>query len=325
MRWRSPSAALPLAALPLAALGVACMGRTSAPTRVMIPPGATFRAAAESLASAGVITSPRLFRIYAKLTHEDRAIKPGTYVLPRGSSWGSTLDALTQGQGLVHTVTVPEGWEVAEIEPALTRSLGVPSDSVAAAVRDRALLGEVGAPDGTETLEGYLFPDTYTFPDGTTARAAIGTMVREFEHAWRPEWTGHLDSLGLTRHEVVTLASIVEKEARVDSERPMIAAVYLNRLRRRMPLQADPTVQYALGHHVERVHYKDLDIESPYNTYRHPGLPPGPIASPGAASLAASVAPADVPYLYFVARPDGHHEFTETFEAHKEAKRSISH
>jgi UPF0755 protein len=317
MRWRSISLCLVLA------VG-ACGGVTTEEKRVMIPPGSSFRAAADSLASAHVISSPHLFRIYAKLTHQDRAIKPGTYVLPAGSSWGSTLDALTHGRGLVHTVTIPEGWEASEIAPALSRALDISADSVADALRDSALRAEVNAPDDAETLEGYLFPDTYTFPDGTSAHDAVAAMVHEFEHAWKPEWNAKLDSLGLTRYEAVTLASIVEKEARVADERPIIAAVYLNRLERKMPLQADPTVQYALGHHVERVHYKDLGIDSPYNTYKHPGLPPGPIASPGVASLYAVVAPAQVPYLYFVARPDGHHEFTETFSEHKEAKRSIS-
>jgi len=320
MRWRCLSF-VALASLVLCA----CGERTTEAKRVMIPPGSTFRAAAESLASARVVSSPRLFRIYAKLTHQDRVIKPGTYILPKGSSWGSTLDALTHGRGAVHTITIPEGWEVSEIAPALTRALGVSPDSVTDALRDSALRAEVAVTDDAETLEGFLFPDTYTFPDGTTAHEAVTEMVHEFEHAWKPEWNAHLDSLGLTRYQAVTLASIVEKEARVADERPIIAAVYLNRLQRRMPLQADPTVQYALGHHVERVHYKDLGIDSPYNTYKHPGLPPGPIASPGAASMYAVVAPAQVPYLYFVARPDGHHEFSETFSEHKEARRSISH
>jgi len=315
MRWRC---------LSLALLCAACDAHTTEEKRVMIPPGTTFRAAAESLASAHVVSSPHLFRIYAKLTHQDRAIKPGTYVLPKGSSWGSTLDALTHGRGLVHTITIPEGWEASEIARALNHDLGVSTDSITEALDDSALRAEVAGADAAESLEGFLFPDTYTFPDGTTAHEAVTEMVHEFEHAWKPEWNARLDSVGLTRYQVVTLASIVEKEARVPDERPIIAAVYLNRLRRRMPLQADPTVQYALGHHVERVHYKDLGIDSPYNTYKHPGLPPGPIASPGAASLFAVIEPAQVPYLYFVARPDGHHEFSETFSEHKEAKRSIS-
>jgi UPF0755 protein len=145
-------------------------------------------------------------------------------------------------------------------------------------------------------------------------------MTQRFERAWKPEYSVQLAALGISRHAAVTMASIIEKEAKLPEERAVMAAVYFNRLRQGMPLQADPTVQYALGHHVERVLYKDLTIESPYNTYLHPGLPPGPIASPGGASLLAAINPAKVPYLYFVAAPDGHHEFHTTLAEHNQAK-----
>lgn len=173
----------------------------------------------------------------------------------------------------------------------------------------------------TPTIEGYAFPATYTFPDGTTARAAVSEMIARFEQAWRPEWNERLQALALTRHDAVTLASIVEREAVRPEERPAIAAVYYNRLRKGMRLEADPTIQYALGHHTSRVLYRDLDIDSPYNTYRRVGLPPGPIGSPGAPSLAAAVNPAQVPYLFFVAEPDGHHEFRASFKDHLAAVR----
>ncbi len=174
-----------------------------------------------------------------------------------------------------------------------------------------------------KTLEGYLFPDTYAFPIGTTARQAVREMVYAFERRWRPDWDSSIADLKINRNDLVTMASIVEREARVPEERPVIAAVYYNRLRRGMLLQADPTVQYALGHHVCRVLYKDLTIDSPYNTYVHKGLPPGPIASPGVASLVAAANPANVPYLYFVASRDGHHEFRMTLEQHTNAVREI--
>jgi hypothetical protein len=148
-------------------------------------------------------------------------------------------------------------------------------------------------------------------------------MVRGFERRWKPEWDSVLPALKINRNDLVTMASLVEKEARVPEERPVIAAVYYNRLRRGMLLQADPTVQYALGRHVSRVMYKDLATKSPYNTYLHTGLPPGPIASPGAASLAAAANPARVDYLYFVARPDGRHEFRQTLAQHNNAIRQI--
>jgi UPF0755 protein len=148
-------------------------------------------------------------------------------------------------------------------------------------------------------------------------------MVYAFERRWNPEWDSSLSELKINRNDLVTMASIVEREAQVPEERPVIAAVYYNRLRKGMRLQADPTIQFALGHHVGRVLYKDLEIESPYNTYIHKGLPPGPIASPGVASLAAAAHPADVPYLYFVATRNGHHEFRTTLEGHVSAIRQL--
>lgn len=288
--------------------------------RVVIPPGASLRAAADSLARHDVIGSAQLFRVYAKLTGGDRSIQAGTYVFRRGESWGSVLTALREGRGIVASFTIPEGFSLAQAVPVIARALKVPEDSVTAAVRDTALLRRLDLP--TPTIEGYLFPDTYIFPEGTSARVAIQATVQRFERAWQPEWDARIDSMAMSRHDVVTLASIVEKEARVPQERAVIAAVYLNRLRDGMLLQADPTVQYARGAHTNRVLYRDLAIASPYNTYRVKGLPPGPIASPGAASLRAAVHPANVPYKFFVAYPDGHHEFRRTFAEHVVAVRA---
>jgi UPF0755 protein len=148
-------------------------------------------------------------------------------------------------------------------------------------------------------------------------------MVYDFERRWKPDWDAKASALKINRNDLVTMASIVEKEARVPEERPVIAAVYYNRLQKGMLLQADPTVQYALGHHVGRVLYKDLAVKSPYNTYINKGLPPGPVAAPGVASLAAAANPANVPYLYFVASPDGHHEFRMTLQEHTSAIREV--
>jgi UPF0755 protein len=303
----------------LAAGVAACESGHGAAVRVTIPPGAPFRAASDSLARAGVIRSSRLFRVYASLRGGDRHIKAGTYLLRRDAGWSSVLDALRAGKGLVHVVTIPEGWALAQIAPLVASRLSQPADSVQAAARDTSLLNALEVP--TPTLEGYLFPDTYQFADGTTARGAVDEMVRRFEQVWRPAWTARLDTIHLSRHDVVTLASIVEREARLPEERPVIAAVYLNRLRAGMLLQADPTVQYALGRHVARVYYKDLAVASPYNTYLHKGLPPGPIGSPGRASLEAALYPANVPYEYFVAFPDGHHEFHTDLKTHDQAVR----
>jgi UPF0755 protein len=296
-------------------------GGGGAPERVVIPAGASLRAVADSLEARGIVSSASAFRLWAASGGRDRAIKPGTYAFARGAEWSEILDALVAGRGLTATVTIPEGWDISEIAPALAKALEVPLDSVTAAVGDSALRAALEVP--TPTLEGYLFPATYEFAAGTSARDAVRAMVRRFERAWRPEWDTVIARARRTRHQVVTMAAIVEKEARVASERPTIAAVYWNRVAKGMRLQADPTVQYALGTHVERVLFKHLETDSPYNTYRVAGLPPGPIASPGEASLAAAVAPADVPWLYFVAHPDGHHEFRKTFAEHQAAIRDV--
>lgn len=296
----------------------ACGSPHGVPTRVIVPRGATFKSATDSLARAGLVSWPKLFRAYARVTSGDRDIKPGTYLLKKGTPWKDIIAALNGGKGLVSTITIPEGFSLQQIVPLLAKTLNVPEDSVNAAVRDTALLARLDIP--TPTLEGYLFPDTYAFPAGTSARLAVGEMVREFERQWQPSWDARLPELKINRHDLVTMAAIVEKEARLPEERPVIAAVYYNRLRDGQLLQADPTVQYALGRHVTRVFYKDLEVESPYNTYKHAGLPPGPIASPGAASLAAAANPASVPYKYFVAYPDGHHEFRTTLAEHDTAK-----
>ena len=316
-RWRGVAVASLFAAM----TALAACGSGAGTTRVIIPPGATFRVAADSLHRAGIVGSTRLFRMYASLRGHDRKIRAGTYVMSRGMSWPAVVNALTQGTGLIRTVTIPEGYSIADIAPLLARTLGVEEDSVLIATRDSAMRERLDVP--TPTLEGYLFPDTYSFPDGTSGRAAIATMVKRFEQVWQPAWDGKLQQLALSRHDIITLASIVEKEAKLPAERPVIAAVYLNRLRIGMRLQADPTVQYALGRHSARLFYKDLRVDSPYNTYEHAGLPPGPIASPGRASIVASVDPAAVPYRYFVAHPDGHHEFHVDYKSHELAVAAV--
>ena len=300
----------------------ACGGSgTTSRVRVTIPAGSSVAAAAESLTRVGVISSPRMFRWYASITGRDKKVRPGTYLLARNQSFPRALDELVSGRGLVNVVTIPEGWDASTIIATLTKATGVAPESLEAAIRDTALLHRLTIP--TPTLEGYLFPETYVFPDGATGLTIARTMTREFERRWKPEWNERLKTLGMSRHEIMTLASIIEKEARLADERPVISAVYHNRLHKGMLLQADPTVQYALGKHVSRVLYRDLEVKSKYNTYRSPGLPPGPIASPGAASIEAALFPADVKFLFFVAHPDGHHEFRATLREHEIAKRQM--
>ncbi len=309
------------AALAFALAGACSPTPRGVPIRVIVPQGSTFGAATDSLEHAGLVSSPFFFKLYARVKKEDRNIKPGTYLLKRGTPWTDIVSALNGGHGLVNTITIPEGFGLIQIVPLLATTLHVPVDSVNAAVRDPALIARVGA--AAPTIEGFIFPDTYAFPVGTTARAAVLEMVKRFEREWKPEWNASLATIGLDRNKAMTLASIVEREARRPEERPVIAAVYLNRLRTGMLLQADPTVQFALGKHKPRVLFKDLEVDSPYNTYKFPGLPPGPIGSPGGASIRAALNPANVDYLYFVAAPDGHHEFRKTFAEHDLAKKAV--
>lgn len=302
-------------------IGVPMNLRRGNEVRLFIRKGSSFREAAESLAANGVVASPRIFSLYARLRGTDRSLRWGTYVLRDAMSWEQVIESLRLGRGVVHTVTIPEGWTIAQIAPVLADALDLPPDSILSAVRDTALLHRLDIP--TPTLEGYLFPDTYTFADRTSARDAVHTMVERFEQEWKPQWDSLLPGLKLKRHDIVTLASIVEAEVRRGEERPVVAAVYLNRLRVGMALQADPTIHYALGRRPGRVLFSDLRVKSPYNTYTHFGLPPGPIGSPGAASLEASLKPAKVPYRFFVAAADGHHEFRRTYAEHLDAIRMV--
>jgi UPF0755 protein len=313
MRWRTNNRAAVLAAATVFILG--CRGKGTADiARATIPQRSTLRVAAESLSRAGLIKSPTFFRLYAKVRGGDRQVRAGTYELRKDLGYGGIYDAITGGKGLVRTVTIPEGFSVSQVVRAVATKLQVRPESVEAAVRDTALRRRLDVP--AATLDGYLFPDTYTLPEGASAREAVRLMVRRFEQVWTPQWTARLDTIGLSRNDVMTLASIVEKEAKLPEERPVIAGVYMNRLRQGMLLQADPTVQYALPQHQTRLLFKHLRVKSDYNTYIKKGLPPGPIASPGKPSIVAALYPAQVPYKFFVAFPDGHHEFRATQAQH---------
>jgi UPF0755 protein len=303
-------------------LGLAACGGnpTGEPIRVTVPRGSGLSTVADSLAARDIIDHPAVFKAYARFTGAARSIKPGVYELRRGTAWDEVLDKLVAGDVVKLSLVIPEGWTIPQIAQRIAGETGEPADSVLALLADSATVEELGVPG--PTLEGYLYPATYVFPLGTPARQMVGTMVRRYEQAWTPELRARADSLGMSEREVVALASIVEKEAKQWGERDTISAVYHNRLRIGMPLQADPTVQYALGSHQSRLLYSHIEdvADHPYNTYRRRGLPPGPIASPSEGSIRAALYPADVPFLYFVARPDGSHVFTRTLTEHNRAK-----
>ena len=290
---------------------------------VTIPRGATLAEAIDTLVAHGIVKSASLFGPYARSRGLQGSLKSGVYALPANAGWRHVVAALSSGRGAEVRFTVREGLTAAEIAEVAERQLHVPKDSLLAAMRDPLALENVDLPAADSTVEGYLFPTTYVVPVSLGARDLVRLMTHEFDEQWRPEWTRRLDTLHMTRHEVVTLASIIEAEVRYPPDREYVAAVYHNRLRKGMALQADPTVLYAHGRRLPRVRERHLQIRSPYNTYLNKGLPPGPIGQPGIASIEAALYPKPVGYLYFVAQSDGKHVFSDTYNQHLAAIRNI--
>jgi UPF0755 protein len=317
---------LTLVAALLAAAWVWTAGR--APERaesasVVVAPGTPVRALAARLEEQGVIKSALLFELWIRVSGNAGSIQAGTYEIPAGTSLSGVIEALVIGRTKLASVTIPEGLRLEEQAGVAARSLGIDSAAFVAAATDSLLADSLGI--DAATLEGYLFPETYRVDPATDARELVRLMVAQFQRTFGEQWRARAEELGRSVGDIVTLASIVEEEARVREERPVIAGVYWNRLRIGMKLEADPTVQYALGAHRQRVLYRDLEIDSPYNTYLYPGLPPGPIASPGRASLEATLYPDSVPFLFFFATGDGgRHTFSETFAEHNRKRRELN-
>ena len=294
-----------------------------------MPKRASLHTVAESLAAHHVISSTRSFLLRARLLAWfaaqfrglDRRLNPGRYEFARGETTRKILQDMLKGNTADDYFTVPEGYTTWEIAHEANRKLGMDSAAFVAATRDTILLRRLGVPRGVKTVEGYLFPETYRVVFGASPEQLVEQMVQMFLSQWDSTMDRRTAMLGVTRHEVVTMASIVEAEARKYQERRIIAGVYWNRLHRKPPmkLEADPTVIYALGKHVTRVMRRHLQAASAYNTYKHVGLPPGPIASPGRFSLIATVYPGRHQFLFFVARPDGTHMFSKTWEEHTDS------
>ncbi|MFL5538557.1 MAG: endolytic transglycosylase MltG [Longimicrobiaceae bacterium] len=292
------------------------------PLRVKVPSGASLTVVSDSLATRGIVTSASKFRRFASSKDAGTKLKPGIYEFRAGESWKVIVDKLVRGDVVKARIVVPEGWTTRQIAARIAAELGGNADSIHAQLADTAAARKLGVPG--PTLEGYLYPATYVFPLGTPREKAVGEMVRRYQAAWTPAMRAQLPASGMSEREVVTLASIVEREAKDWRERPTIAAVYRNRLKQGMRLQADPTVQYALGQQRARLLYRDIAsvAQNPYNTYTHAGLPPGPIASPSQGAIQAALQPANADVLYFVARPNGTHVFTRTLAEHNAAKRA---
>lgn len=284
---------------------------------VDLPQGTGEMEIARRLTEAGVVPDPWTFRLAAWLSRADRRLQAGEYRFAEPATPFQVVARLARGDVYAAIVTFPEGLTIPEMAAIFERSgLGAAGDFETAA-NDGSLAGAFD-PEAA-TLEGYLFPSTYTLPRRVGAAGTVRVMLAQFKKVFDARLQDEAGGQQLTVREAVTLASVIERETARAEERPLVSAVLRNRLARHMPLQCDPTVIYALkraGKWTGNLTKEDLHVDSPYNTYRYPGLPPAPIASPGRASLQAAVHPADVPYLYFVSRNDGTHVFSATLEEH---------
>ena len=290
---------------------------------VIIPRGATYYQALDSLESRGVIKSRDWFSLYARMRGLPSNLKSGVYTFEKDESWSSVVSTLKSGRGMEVRFTVTEGMMGFEVAERARSWLGVSRDSFIVAMRDTSLERELGIRPSPAGVEGYMYPTTYVVPMRMRARELVKLMTHEFIARWQPEWDVRLEQLHMTRHEIVTLASIIEAEVRYRPDRPYVSAVYHNRLKRGMALQADPTIIYAHGRRMRRVWEKQLQIRSPYNTYLNPGLPPGPITQPSDSSIIAALYPAPTGYLFFVAQPDGKHIFSASYADHLAAIRRV--
>ncbi len=284
---------------------------------VEIPPGSGPATMGKRLADAGVVRSAAAFRIAVWMSGAGRRLQAGEYRFDAPLSAMQVVDKIRRGDVFIKPITFPEGLTLRQMSELYeSRGFGTAVDFVHAA-RDTSPIADLDPK--AQNLEGYLFPETYSLRRDTTPKQLVTQMVAAFRKALTAEMQQKAEARGWTVRELVTLASLVEKETAKPEERPLVAAVYVNRLKIDMALYCDPTVIYALervGRYTGNLTREDLKVDSPYNTYRYPGLPPGPIASPGRASLEAAASPADVPYLYFVSRNDGSHVFATTIDEH---------
>ena len=288
-----------------------------APAIVTVEEGERFADIASDLSRQGVLRHPLPLVVWARLTRQDRAIHWGEYLITTPLSPLELLHRLSGPPDPLHAVTIPEGFSVRQIVRLLAASGFGSEESFTCVLDDPEFLAAENLPPSG--AEGYLFPDTYAFPLATPQERMLRAMVKRFREAFDATLARRALALGLSEQQVVTLASLVEEETGRPEERRLIAAVFMNRLRRGMPLQSDPTVLYGRLDDDRKITRADLARPTPYNTYTIPGLPPAPIANPGRASLEAAVDPAPVDFLYFVARGDGTHEFSTTLAAHNTA------
>ncbi|MBW2297312.1 MAG: endolytic transglycosylase MltG [Deltaproteobacteria bacterium] len=286
---------------------------------VNVPPGQGSKATAADLYARGIITNAFKFNLYARIKGYDKQIKAGEYRLAPSYSPKQIFNIIVSGKVRLYKITIPEGYNLAQIAAMMPAAGLGPAEDFLKTAHKGSLVREYNIPG--DSFEGYLFPDTYHFPKGVSADKIIQTLVRRFREVFIAEWEKRAREKQLTVHQVVTLASIIEKETGEPSERSIISSVFHNRLKKNMRLASDPTVIYGIKGFNGNLTRKDLRTLTPYNTYKIKGLPPGPIANPGAKAIKAALYPAKTNYLYFVSKKDGTHQFSTNFKDHEKAIR----
>ena len=284
---------------------------------IEIRQGTSFQSIASLLQEKNLIVHDWFFTSLARLTGQDRKIIPGEYEFHSGMRPTEILSRMVNGRVYYHSVTIPEGYTVAQIADLLTAKKLTDRTEFLRLTSDPDMIRSFELQ--VSSLEGYLFPDTYFFTRPSRPEDIIRTLVHRLQEAYSPELQARADELDMTMQEVLTLASVIEKETGLAQERPLVSGVFHNRLRRNIPLQSDPTVIYALESFDGDLRKRDLVVNSPYNTYRFRGLPPGPIANPGEASIRAALFPTPTDFVYFVSRNDGSHKFSSTLAEHNRA------
>ena len=290
-------------------------------SKVSVITGSTLGEISKQLYEKKIISNEQMFRWAVQVMGKEKEIPVGTFQLVDTQSNYDIIKQLVYGSPELIKVRLLEGWSVKQIAAHLNEVMGFELDEILDISKDYHFLKKHNIK--ASTIEGYLFPDTYLFFNGDTPTSVLDNVVSEYKKFWRDAFRDRARELNMTEHEVVTLASIIEGEAIYDKERPTISGVYHNRLNRGMRLQADPTIQYIIEDGPRRLLNRDLRIDSPYNTYKNKGLPPGPINSPGAQSLKAALYPEENEYLFFVARGDGYHTFTTNEKDHNNAKKQL--
>jgi UPF0755 protein len=296
--------------------------RSARRVEIRVLPGEYLRDVEKRLVQTGLLKHPRIFRWVAVLTHKDRSVQAGRYLFDQGMSVAAILHKLSHAEFEVTRLIIPEGYMLSEISSAARREVEIDSAQFYSLARDTSFVRGMGI--NAPSLEGYLFPDTYLLSWPLSTRELAKQMVDRFREIYDRDVARSARDAGLSLNEIVTLASIIQAEAQDQSEMARISAVYHNRLKKGLRLEADPTVAYALGGVHRVLHYSDLRVKSPYNTYRIKGLPPGPICSPGLNALVAAVRPMPgCDDLYFVANGMGQHLFSKTHEEHLKARKMI--